>query len=140
MWKNKKGAALMQVLLMTMILAGMATMLLRASLSRTISARKTRRTVSATVLIEACMAEVNAIWSAKTADAYMRDLEKGWIYCSELDSTDKTKCAAGKEVTEYKCTIANPYKSQDGYDYEVTAKFDANKSLVYTVTKGSDLL
>lgn len=35
MLKNQKGAALLQVLLITVVLAGMATMLLRASLSRT---------------------------------------------------------------------------------------------------------
>ena len=66
MIKNKRGAALMQVLLITMILAGMATMLLRASLSRTASARKTRRAVTAEMLIESCMAEVNALWASKS--------------------------------------------------------------------------
>ena len=56
MLKNKKGAALMQVLLITAILAGMATLLLRNSLTRTISSRKTRRNVSAEMLIQSCMA------------------------------------------------------------------------------------
>ena len=44
-FKNKKGAALLQVLLVTVILAGMATMLLRASLSRTTAARKTSQCI-----------------------------------------------------------------------------------------------
>ena len=72
---NKKGAALMQVLLITIILAGIATMILRATLSRTSSARRTRRAVSAQVLIQTCMAEVNSLWSKKTPEAFRRDLQ-----------------------------------------------------------------
>ena len=37
--KNSKGAALMQVLLVTIVLAGMSAMLLRATLSRTMTVR-----------------------------------------------------------------------------------------------------
>ena len=47
MLHNKRGAALLQVLLVTVVLAGMATMLLRANLSRTTTSRQTRRAVSA---------------------------------------------------------------------------------------------
>ena len=54
MLKNQKGAALLQVLLITVVLAGMATMLLRASLSRTSGARQTRRAVSSQLYINAC--------------------------------------------------------------------------------------
>ena len=72
---NKKGAALMQVLLITIILAGIATMILRATLSRTSSARRTRRAVSAQVLIQTCMAEVNSLWSKKAPEAFRRDLQ-----------------------------------------------------------------
>ena len=64
----------MQVLLITVILAGITTMLLRASLSRTASARKTRRQVSAQVLIQSCMAQVNDLWTAKTPEAFRRDI------------------------------------------------------------------
>ena len=74
MLQNNKGAALLQVLLVTVVLAGMATMLLRASLSRTTAARQTRRAVSTDLLINSCMAEVNAIWSSKSPEQFKRDL------------------------------------------------------------------
>lgn len=80
MLKNKKGAALLQVLLVTVVLAGMATMLLRASLSRTTAARQTRRTVSGQMLVNSCMAEVNALWSAKTPQAFAEDMRDCVMY------------------------------------------------------------
>lgn len=140
MKNNKKGAALMQVLLITIILAGIATMLLRASLSRTTSARKTRRAVSGQVLIQACMAEVNTIWSKKTPEAFRRDLmgdEDGpYMYCSGT-STDEN-CQNDK-VRDYVCTISNPH----GNPYKVKASFEKDSSngqwnLVYEITQGSE--
>ena len=87
MWKNKKGAALLQVLLITAVLAGIATMLLRASLSRTTAARKTRRTVSAQMLVNSCMAEVNTIWSIKSPDVCARDLNQCTMYRNSTNLT-----------------------------------------------------
>ncbi|MGN0017240.1 MAG: hypothetical protein ACI37O_07890 [Candidatus Avelusimicrobium sp.] len=81
MLNNKKGAALLQVLLVTVVLAGIATMLLRASLSRTTTARQTRRTVSAQLLVNACMAEVNTLWSHKTPAAFANDMNQCIMYC-----------------------------------------------------------
>lgn len=74
MWKNNKGAALMQVLLISIILAGMAVMLMRAGLSRISSARRTRRSVTAEMLVESCMAEITANWIMKTPEAFERDM------------------------------------------------------------------
>ena len=59
--KNNKGAALMQVLLVTVVLAGMSAMLLRATLSRTMTVRQTRRNVSTQIMADSCMAEVNSL-------------------------------------------------------------------------------
>lgn len=101
MVKNKKGAALLQVLLVTVVLAGMATMLLRASLSRTTTARQTRRTVSAQLLVNACMAEVNAIWSAKTPAAFANDMSQCIMYCTS--GTVDSNCATDSKVTSYDC-------------------------------------
>ena len=138
MWNNKRGAALMQVLLMSMILAGMATMLLRASLSRTVSARKTRRSVSAAMLIESCMAEVNAFWVAKSPLAYLRDLQMDenapYMYCAEVNDDNSCKTP----VSTYTCSINNPYDAD--HPYTVEARFDSNGQIVYEVKEGSDIL
>lgn len=128
---NKKGAALMQVLLITLILAGIATMLLRASLSRTVSARKTRRTVTAQLLMERCMAEVNALWTAKTPEAYNRDWTNGNMYCS---GNNGTSCS-----TTYTCSIPNPYNASS--PYTVIATFaKASHTITYTIGSGNDAL
>ena len=71
---NKKGVALLQVLVVTAILAGLATMILRASLSRTITSRQMRHQVNVQQAIESCMAEVNNIWASKTPKVYADDL------------------------------------------------------------------
>ncbi len=102
MLKNKRGAALLQVLLVTVVLAGMATMLLRASLSRTTTARQTRRTVSAQLLVNACMAEVNTLWSNKTPQAFANDMSQCIMYCKTgvVDGT----CPEASQVREYTCS------------------------------------
>ncbi len=116
MWKNKKGAALLQVLLITAVLAGMATMLLRASLSRTTAARKTRRTVSAQMLINSCMAEVNTIWSIKSPEVFARDLRQCIMYCNSTNLT--SACSTANSVKKHECKI-----TIDGNEYTVTAEF-----------------
>lgn len=128
MIKNNKGAALMQVLLITMILAGMATMLLRASLSRTASARKTRRTVTAEMLIESCMAEVNALWSAKSEGVFLEDLATDMHHSTPIMYT-------GTDAFQntYVCSVADP---NGGEPYQVTARFveeDGNWLIKYEV-------
>ncbi len=137
---NKKGAALMQVLLVALILSGIATMLLRASLSRTTSARKTRRTVSAQVLIQTCMAEVNALWGAKTPEAYYRDMQGDsngpYMYCKTVNANGG--CDAAEPT--YTCTIDNPYASTD---FKVVASFVKDGDdwkLQYAITQGGDYL
>lgn len=101
MLNNKKGAALLQVLLVTVVLAGMATMLLRASLSRTTTARQTRRTVSAQLLVNSCMAEVNTIWSSKTANAFASDLKQCIMYCKT--GSVSGECPPASRVTSHTC-------------------------------------
>lgn len=103
---NKRGAALLQVLIVTAILAGMSAMILRLSLSRTITSRQTRRVVNAQWLIDSCMAEVNAIWAAKTPQAYARDLAD----CRMCMNNTKEGGSGESEVPE--CDTTNPQ-----YDY-----------------------
>ena len=146
---NKKGAALMQVLLITVILAGIATMLLRASLSRTTSARRTRRTVSAQALIQSCMAEVNSLWSKKTPEAFTRDLNgvgnggKPYMYCN--GGSDPSTCPAANVVEKYTCAIANPYGGSNFiveayFDEDAKANYGEMRQIVYEITQGGDAL
>lgn len=99
---NKKGAALMQVLLVTVVLAGMATMLLRAMLSRSTSSRRTVRTVSAQTLMNSCMSEVNMFWSLKKPTVFQQDLQDGIMYCAKTGNRSSSCAAANKRYT-YKC-------------------------------------
>jgi len=139
MLKNKKGAALLQVLLITVVLAGIAAMLLRASLSRTTTARQTRRTVSSQLLVNACMAEVNTLWSHKDPEYFASDLNQCIFYCNP--ATNGT-CASAKRVTEYKCKEQTP--EAGGFTYQVTAKISGSSGdcrVEYTVSAkqgGSD--
>lgn len=120
MFMNKKGAALMQVLLVTIILAGIATMLLRAILSRTTTAFQTRKVVSGQILVESCMAEVNTLWSKKTPEAYLTDFNNGIMY----------RDTAGAAKTSYTCRI--PIPDTDPVEYhEVEARFDTANNLKF---------
>ncbi len=134
MLKNKKGAALLQVLLVTVVLAGMATMLLRASLSRTTTARQTRRTVSGQLLVNACMAEINALWSAKTPEAFSQDLKDCIILCK--DGRNGSTCKNIDKARTYECRS----QTIDTVKYTVTAAMDGSRNadgqckLEYTVS------
>ena len=83
MFLNKRGAALLQVLIVSALLAGMATMILRATLSRTLSARQARHSVFVQKMVENCMGQVSRVWAAKTPEAYARDLAA----CQMCDTT-----------------------------------------------------
>ena len=141
MWKNKKGAALLQVLLITAVLAGMATMLLRASLSRTTAARKTRRLVSSQMLVNSCMAEVNTLWSIKSPETFARDLSQCIMYCAYRTSTTST-CSSASQVKSHEC---EPIEI-DGATYTVTAEFTGSSpssgkcEIVYTIASDEDTL
>ena len=140
--KNRKGAALLQVLLVTVILAGMATMLLRASLSRTTAARKTRRTVSAQMLVNSCMAQINSMWAAKSPEMFARDMNQCIMYCKDASTGN---CPTAQVEKTYKCNI-----SLNGQTYTVTAAFDStgtdaimqdNKcKLTYTIDSSVDVM
>ncbi|MGB2579083.1 Tfp pilus assembly protein PilX [Elusimicrobium simillimum] len=60
---NNRGSALMQVLLVTVIVATIATFILRLNLSRTTTAANTMRQLHAKSLMEACNSQVHAIRS-----------------------------------------------------------------------------
>ena len=119
----------MQVLLVTAVLAGMATMLLRASLSRTTSARQTRQSISTELLIESCQAEINMMWSQKKPETFRRDLAGCWMNCVISPAVDNwqegneytvSKChtESGKATRTYTCKVP-----VDGSTVEVEATF-----------------
>lgn len=145
MLNDKKGAALLQVLLVTVVLAGMATMLLRASLSRTTTARQTRRTVSAQLLVNACMAEVNTLWSNKTPEAFANDMRQCIMYCKtgavagECPEASKVKVHTCQNISlpglgtyTVTATMKGAQNSTDGQcqlDYEIDDNISSNSSV-----------
>ena len=79
---NKRGVALLQVLIISAILAGLSAMILRTTLSRQVAARRTRREVKAQMVIEYAMAYMNNLWALKTPEAYAEDLHNCKIVCA----------------------------------------------------------
>ncbi|MCQ2410844.1 MAG: hypothetical protein MJ053_05105 [Elusimicrobiaceae bacterium] len=149
MLRSKKGAALLQVLLVTVVLAGMATMILRASLTRTSTARKMHRAVSSRLLLEACQAEVNALWSSKSMEAFTRDLDGCWMTCPR--GTDYGGSSNDRYPWNQTCPDSTGSRSYtckpvtvNGVTYTVTAKFTTTQSingkctLQYTLTDDQD--
>jgi type II secretory pathway pseudopilin PulG len=124
--KNKRGAALMQVLLVTAILAGIATFILRASLSRTSNARRTRRTISAQLLIDSCMAEVNTLWSAKTPEAFFTDMNNCKMHnnldtyickIDDAESSSQYKVVAKMTGSGGNCQVSYTVKDESGFSH-----------------------
>ncbi len=118
MLNNKRGVALLQVLIVAALLAGMAAMILRVSLSRTIVARKTRQNVGAQMLIESCMAQVNALWANKTPAEYARDLSACQMcpegaYCPGAGLPDGDDTAIAQY--DYRCKIPYPQDTTTSY-------------------------
>ena len=70
MCRNKRGAALVQVLMLSALLAGLSAMILRATLSRQMIARQSRHAVGARLAIESCVAEINNMFAVMSPDDY----------------------------------------------------------------------
>ena len=128
---NKRGAALLQVLIIAAILAGMSAMILRLTLSRTITSRQSRHVIAAQTVIESCMAEVNTFWAAKTSADYAADLA-----ACRMCKTTGGQCTA---TDTYTCSNIDIYADSD--NYTVTAKMESRSGSVtppckitYTIT------
>ena len=136
MLANKKGAALLQVLLITVVLAGMATMLLRASLSRTSSMRQARRTVSAQLLINTCMAEINTLWSVKSADVFARDNAQCLMWCNA--SVTEPCNVSGSSPNASRSSTCQVSNGDNTYNVQATFNDEGPASdgckLTYTIT------
>ena len=111
---NKRGAALLQVLLVAAVLAGMATMLLRVSFSRASMSRRTRRAIVSQMLVSDCQAQVNALWASKNQDNFQRDLAKCGMKCTQM---------SGGVCTNFERTYTCPIIRQvDGQTVSYTVK------------------
>jgi hypothetical protein len=133
---SKKGAALLQVLLVTAVLAGIASLMLRATISRSTVSRQTRRIVSSQVLVDSCAAEVNVFWGAKIPVVFARDVKQCIMYCKSGDVTND--CIDSEKVTQYTCQP----KTYNGTGYTVKATMsgnDGNCRITYEVQSASTL-
>ncbi len=142
MKKNNKGAALLQVLMVTVIIAGMAAMLLRVGLSRATQARKNRRETVSQLLINSCQAEVNMLWSMKKPEIFARDLSICAMTCSlGLEAEHASTCGStaalsedrnipfsdvqDRETEQLKRTFSCSTRTINGVTYGVTAYFSS---------------
>lgn len=132
MLQSKRGAALLQVLIVSAILAGMSAMILRLSLSRTITSRQTRHVINAQTVIESCMAEVNTLWAAKTPMAYAQDLA-----ACQMCTPGETEGCSNENSKKHICTVDI---HDEGDNYIVTAKMEPSGGatqpckITYTIT------
>ena len=131
---NKRGAALLQVLMITAVLAGMSAMILRVSLARTLSAKQAQHQIAVQKIIESCMSEVNRVWAAKTPEAYARDL-KACQMCDPIADSE-----AGCETTSKNVDSSTSYNSNLVYSCSVPKEPGLNGAKVYVhaVMQGSD--
>ncbi|MBR4682335.1 MAG: hypothetical protein IKP06_03415 [Elusimicrobiaceae bacterium] len=130
---NKKGAALLQVLLVSAVLAGMATMLLRASLGRTSASRHARRPVIAETLIKRCQGEVTALWAAKTPQAFAYDLNRCIMYCRNSHSAD---CPTADRESVLTC---GPYPFDRDNDTQVDINYTVTATMEDVTVNGEKL-
>ncbi len=133
---NKRGAALLQVLIISAVLAGLSAMILRATLSRTLSARRTRHTISSQMIIENAMAQINTRWASLTPETYAKYLELCILKCDKSEVTACNDDAYRTEIIEVPGMESNTYR--------VTVKFDKktgedNCVATYSIENGVNL-
>jgi len=115
---NKKGTALMQVLLVTVIIATVATFILRLSVSRTMTAAETAKRLAAKRLIEGCEAQIQKM--GVDYDRYISSDPTQWP-----GPVPKDPMSLYSVTTPLKC-----------YDGQVTAYYDpAQSGFQYTISE-----
>lgn len=67
---NKKGSALMQVMVLGSIIAAIIVMLMRFSVGRTANMLKTKREIQAKAFVEGCMAQYNTMAMERALQGY----------------------------------------------------------------------
>ena len=140
---NKKGVALLQVLIVVAVLASMVAMILRVVLSRSATARQTTQTVTAQMLIENCQGEVAYLWAIKKPEVYARDLSRCVMYC---DKETVAECAAEPGTyRRHACQqqAVYPVNMNTWSEFRVIAQFAGEPDggrcqLTYTLERVSD--
>ena len=142
---NNRGAALLQVLIVSAILAGLATMILRVSLSRTLAAKQARHAVTAQKMIESCMAEVNMLWASKATKAYAEDLAACRM-CdtshSDAGCSSTSTSVAGRTFNSNKVYACSTVGGADGVSasvYAVMVKSGSQCVINYVIPGGVEL-
>lgn len=85
-FSNRKGSALMQVLVLGSVIASIVLLVLRLSITRTTNVVKTKRKVSAKAYAEACLAQYNAV-SMTREEKGLPPIQKGGFSCTIGDKT-----------------------------------------------------
>lgn len=110
MCKNNRGAALLQVLMLSALLAGLAVMVLRATLSRQVTARQTRHALGVHQAVTSCIAEINDMWALMTPDTYKDRLST----CSMPPyPAGQPVCGDSAVAGEWYCQV-NPFAEGSG--------------------------
>lgn len=128
--QNNRGAALLQVLILSAILAGMATMILRVTLSRSVASKQVRHQITAQKMIESCMAQVNMFWASKTPEAYARDLSQ----CQMCDPTADREADCRTDMFDFN---GKSFNRNLVYNCGSIIGGNSNTANVYAVISGS---
>lgn len=146
--RNNRGAALLQVLILSAILAGMATMILRVTLSRSVASKQVRHQITAQKMIESCMAQVNMFWASKTPEAYARDLSQCQM-CSTASVTNGGDACSGTSTDVagvnfpsnkvYDCGVIIGGNGKAAHVHAVMSGNNNNCQIEYVIPDGVDL-
>lgn len=146
--QNNRGAALLQVLILSAILAGMATMILRVTLSRSVASKQVRHQITAQKMIESCMAQVNMFWASKTPEAYTRDLAECQMCSTESVTSGGDNCSGantavfGVDFPSNKVYDCGSITGEQGTSRNVKAVISGsggNCQIEYVIPNGVDL-
>lgn len=137
---NKRGVALLQVLIIAAVLAGLSAMILRAVMSRTLAARQLRKTVKGQMVIEMAMKEVHEYWAKQFAEDPVTAAEniancRFELYEDPEDGEMKTR----REQTFW---VPYPPKAEGTFAMEVAMVPEEGKpcSIRYNITYGNQYL
>lgn len=138
---SKRGAAILQVLLLAAVLAGVATMILRFSVARTASARQNRRLVTAQLAIQSCMTEVNELWMSKSPEAFERDINQCIFRCSGGDGANRANvaCDGANQERTYLCQRSYDETEEHFITANMAQNDDGTCSIEYTLPNTQNL-
>ena len=143
MYKNNRGAALLQVLMLSALLAGLAVMVLRATLSRQVTARQTRHAIGVHQAVTACIAEINNMWGLMTPEQYETSLSSctmppypsGALACGEAAVAGEWYCHVDPFSDGGVCVTARMHTKNPAVDPHISSPCQIDFSIKDGVTK-----